>query len=127
MAFRNGSYAKVWKINTGKGNYTDVQLSTSKKNQQTDQYETDFSSYVRFIGDAHKNAGSLTEGCRIKIGDCSVTNSYSKEKNTTYTNYQVYTFELADGNNGSQGLNMKPKDTSFMDIPDNIEEELPFN
>lgn len=41
MGFRNNAYAKVWK-SEDKGNYSVVELSTSKKNKQTDQYETDF-------------------------------------------------------------------------------------
>ena len=81
MGFRKDGFATVWEVKTGKGNYSDVRISTSKKNKQTDQYETDFSGFVRFAGDAHKNASGLKEKDRIKLGDCDVTNSYNKEKN----------------------------------------------
>lgn len=125
MSFRQNGYATVWKIKKGTGNFTDVQISTSRKNPNTDTYETDFSGYVRFIGDAHKNAGNLGEKSRIKIGDCAVTNSYDKEKEVTYTNFQVFSFEMADGSAPQKAQN-KPVDDGFMNIPDGIDEELPF-
>lgn len=130
MAFRNGAYAVVWQVKKGNGNYTDVRLSTSKKNKQTDQYETDFSGFVRFIGTAHQNAGNLKEKDRIKIGDCEVTNSYDKEKNVIYTNFAVFSFEDANGNGGSASAAQKApakKKDDFMSVPDGIDEELPFN
>ena len=83
MGFRKDSYATVWEVKKGNGNYSDVRLSTSKKNKQTDEYVTDFSGFVRFVGTAHQNAGALKEKDRIKIGDCEVTNSYDKEKKVT--------------------------------------------
>lgn len=125
MGFRNGAYATIWEVKAGKGNYSDVRLSTSKKNKQTEQYETDFSGFVRFIGTAHQNAGSLKEKDRIRIGDCEVTNSYDKEKKVTYTNFAVFSFENANGNNANQS---KPTDTNFVNVDNAIEdEELPFN
>lgn len=124
MGFRNGAYATIWEVKAGKGNYSDVRLSISKKNKQTDQYETDFSGFVRFIGTAHQNAGSLKEKDRVKIGDCEVTNSYDKEKKVTYTNFAVFSFEDANGNSSTQ---TKPTDTSFVNVDNAIEdEELPF-
>lgn len=122
MGFRTGAYATVWEVKQGKGNYSDVRMSTSKKNKQTDQYETDFSGFVRFIGTAHQNASNLKERDRIKIGDCEVTNHYDKEKKITYTNYAVFSFENA--NNGGEQVSQKT--TEFLEIPDNAEEELPF-
>ena len=122
MGFRKDGFATVWQVKQGNGNYTDVRISTSKKNKQTDQYETDFSGFVRFAGDAHKNASGLKEKDRIKLGDCDVTNSYSKEKNVTYTNYVVFNFEMADGSTPK-----KNNDTGFQNIPADIDECLPFN
>ena len=130
MGLRNGAFATVWEVKKGNGNYSDVRISTSRKNKQTDQYETDFSGFVRFIGTAHQNASSLKEKDRIKIGDCEVTNSYDKEKKVTYTNFAVFSFEDASGNgapaNNNQKSQNKKKD-EFMDVPDSMEDELPFN
>ena len=128
MGFRKDSYATVWEVKKGNGNYSDVRLSTSRKNKQTDEYVTDFSGFVRFVGTAHQNAGSLKEKDRIKIGDCEVTNSYDKEKKVTYTNYAVFSFEMANGGqqNTAQQTQKQPIG-GFENIPDSIDEELPFN
>lgn len=119
-------FVKVWEVED-KGNYHIVSLSTSKKNKETDKYETDFSNkFVRFIGTAHKLAADLKKGDVIKLGSCEVTNKYDKEKNTTYTNYLVYSFEK-EGDNSNSNQSADKKDDSFMNIPDSIDEELPFN
>lgn len=125
MGFRKDAYATIWEVKKGNGNYSDVRLSTSRKNKQTDEYVTDFSGFVRFVGTAHQNAGSLKEKDRIKIGDCGVTNSYDKEKKVTYTNYAVFSFEMANG--GQQAPKQaQPSVAGFENIPDGIDEELPF-
>lgn len=101
MGFRTDSYAKVWKIEN-KGNYHNVQLSISKKDKSTDRYVQDFGGFVRFVGTAHKLAESLKEGDRIKIGSCDVSNTYNKEKNVTYYNFAVFSYESADGSLSSK-------------------------
>lgn len=125
MGFRTGAYATIWEVKKGNGNYTDIRLSISRKNKQTNQYETDFSGFVRLIGTAHQNANTLKEKDRIKIGDCEVTNHYDKEKNVTYTNFAIFNFEEAN-NNANASQNQANTD-NFMNIPNGIEEELPFN
>jgi hypothetical protein len=125
MGFRQDAYAKVWNVEN-KGNYSVVELSTSKKNRQTDQYETDFSNkFVRFIGSAHSQVQGLIKGSSIKIGSCEVTNRYVKDKNETYINYLVYSFD-----------SLKPKKSisniqSSLALEDTITTEdssdLPFN
>ena len=125
MGFRNNAYAKVWK-SEDKGNYSVVELSTSKKNKQTDQYETDFSSkFVRFIGKAHVD---ISDGVRIKLTEVEVTNSYNKETKQAYTNFLVYGFENADGQQNNPQIKNASSEISdqFMKIPDSILEELPF-
>ena len=125
MGFRTDAYAKIWAVEN-KGNYSVVELSTSKKNKTTNEYETDFSSkFTRFIGTAHTQVQGLTKGTSVKLGNIEVTNSYNKETKTAYTNFLVFSFEIPDGNNA------KPASTSksdgFMNIPDSVDEELPFN
>lgn len=90
----SGSFAKVWKVEPQE-RFTKVQLSVSKKNQNG-EYETDFSGFMRFIGEAHKKASTLKNGDRIKIGDFEVTTSYNAETKVTFTNYAVFTYEMAD-------------------------------
>ena len=121
MGFRTRAYATVWETKKGNGNYTDARISISKKDKRTDQYVTDFSGFVRLVGAAHQSAGNLKERDRIKIGDCEVTNSYNKEKNTTYTNYAIFNYEDASGNGSNQN---SANDFATMAPPD--EDDLPF-
>lgn len=122
MAFRNNSFATVWEVKPS-AHYTDVRLSTSRKNKQTGEYETDFSGFVRFIGDAHRMAAGLKQRDRIKLDEVACTNQYVKEKNTTYHNFQCFAFEPADS------LQSRPMDNDNpAAIPAGVtEEELPFN
>ena len=122
MGFRTGTYAKVWKTED-KGNYSVVELSTSKKNKQTGKYETDFNGkFVRFIGPAHTDIKKYGDGIKIKLGDVEVTNSYNKETKISYTNFLVFSFETEENTQTAPVGN-----DGFMNIPDGIDEELPFN
>jgi hypothetical protein len=74
---------------------TKLRISTSRKNKQTGEYEQDFSGFVMCLGTAAaQKAAKLTEGSRIKIGDCDVTTKYDKEKKVTYTNFSIFSFDL---------------------------------
>ena len=128
MGFKQDArFVKVWEIEN-KGNYHIVSLSTSKKNKDTGEYETDFSNkFVRFIGTAHTLAMDLKKGDAIKLGNCEVTNRYDKEKNTTYTNYLVYSFEKEGGvSNATGGQAAAPADDLGF-INHTGDEDLPFN
>ena len=102
MAFSNGSYGKIWSFED-KGKYGTVNLSTSKKNKDTDQYETDFQhKFVTVAGEAYnflKSNGVTKDGLRVKIVSCAVTNKYDPDKKVTYWNPVV--FALEDANGGS--------------------------
>lgn len=125
MGLRTGAYLTVWEVND-KGKYADCRCTCSKKNKQTGNYEQDWNGFIRFIGQAHDVAIALTgERPRIKVGEFEVTNNYSKEKNTTYTNYAMFTCENADGQ-PTQAPGESSSQPDFMSIPDSIEEELPF-
>ena len=128
MGFRQNSFAKVWRFED-KGNYAVVELSTSKKNKQTDQYETDFQSkFVRFIGQAHTDIIAMADGVKIKLGDVEVTNSYNKETKVAYTNFLVFSFEVAEyQDTQKQNGNVATGKESFMDIPQTELDSLPFN
>ena len=108
MGFRNNCYAAVFSVKRGNGNYYDVNLATSRKDKNTGEYNTDFRGFARFVGDAGNviarfdGQSSKSPVCRVKLDSVEVTNSYNREKNVTYTNYVVYSCEMADGNNGNQ-------------------------
>lgn len=133
MGFRIGAYATVWEIKDGSGNWTDVKLSISKKNRYTGEYETDFNSYIRFIGGAAEKADRLTPRTRIKIGECDVTNHYDKEKGVTYTNYAVFDFEYADETDNRNDSDIEKEDgrkydrSGFVSYSLDDDEGLPFN
>lgn len=122
--FGQGNYAKVWEVKKAEqGNYYLAQLSTSRKTQ--DGYEKDWSDgRVRLVGEAAKKAATLAGNERIRIGSCGVTNTYDKEKKVMYTNYVVFDFDLADG---QQTQTKAEPDNSFVKVPNGVDEELPFN
>ena len=119
--FSTGTYVKIWGT-TNKGNYTEVECSTSKKNNQTGRFETDFSSkYVRFIGNAHKK--NPQQGEKIKITNCGVQNVYEQNGQKQYMKnpiYLVFDFER-EGGNDAFSPNITPK---FEELT--LEEDLPF-
>lgn len=104
---------------------TKVRMSVSRKNKQSGEYEQDFSGFVLCIGTAAaKKASQLQEGSRIKIGDCDVTTKYDEQKKITYTNFKMFSFEDADGENSSPAEQAAPEPTvDDGEIDDN---RLPF-
>jgi hypothetical protein len=103
MAFFTGAYATVWTIED-KGKYTKVILSTSRKNKETGQYETDFNDYVNFVGEAHRLAQTLKPRDRIRLGDVNCSNWYNKEKNRKYYNFTAFTYEPVSSYNPETGV-----------------------
>lgn len=97
MGFRTGAYATVWEVRGISDTMTRCRVSISKKNRTTGQYEQDFGGYITFIGSAAANkALKLKEKDRIKLGDVDVDNKYVKEKDITYTNFKVFSFDGPD-------------------------------
>ena len=123
MGFRKGAYATVWEIRQGNGNYAQAKISISRKDRDTEEYRTEFSGWIRLIGDAYSAAGTLGERSRIRIGDCDVTNRYDREKGVMYTNYAVFNFEDA---NGSRPVFAGADENGFMNVSSNDMDELPF-
>lgn len=126
MGFKTGAYAKVWEVKKISDVNTQLRISTSRKKKDTGEYEQDFSGFVSCLGaDAARKAMSLKAGSdRIKLGNVEVTTRYNKEKKTTYTNFYVFTFELADGN-----IKSNVRDYSEPDAVEGDEDdtgELPF-
>lgn len=106
MGFRTGAYAKVWKVEPFSDTSVKMRISISRKNKQTGDYEQDFSGFVSAVGTAAaKKAACLKEGETIKLGDVDVTNKYDKAKDVTYTNYKIFSFEVADGNTAAPKAN----------------------
>lgn len=105
-----GGYARVWKV-TKKEKYSEVRLSTSKKDKNSGEFKPDFNhNFVRFVGKAHRDISELNvpeKGTNIQILDCETTNEYNKEKDITYTNYMVYDFTTAEQGGGNNNVSQK--------------------
>ena len=115
MGFTNGSFAKVWSIELPKDKkFANVNLSISRKRKDADGYETTFSGFVSFVGDAYKKIGKLKEKDRIKILATDVDSSYNKEKKESKYFFKVFDWEPA--NTSSTTQNTHPSDSDD-DIP----------
>lgn len=123
MGFRNGAYATCWGIEPGKGNFTKVRLSISKKNKETGAYEQDFSGFCTFIGTAHAQASTLKERDRIKLGDVDVSSHYDKANQKEYINFKVFSFEKADLESPAPAKQNKEVDSNPVESD---EENCPF-
>lgn len=95
MGFRNGAFATVWQREEGKGKFSLVNLTISRKNPEG-VYETEFSARCMFIGSARAKAERLKERDRICLTSVEVTNKYDKENKRELVNYKVFDFEPAD-------------------------------
>lgn len=125
MGFRQGAYCSIWSVEPGKGNFTKVRLSVSRKNKDG-QYEQDFTGFCTFISQAHAKAARLKERDRIKLGEVDVSNSYDKERKKEYTNFKVFDFEMADTAGGSAKPNGTGQSAFNPTEGENDEEESPF-
>jgi hypothetical protein len=97
MGFRTGSYATVWGVESKSNTFAKVRISISHKDKQSGEYVTDFSGFAGFCGTSTAaKALTLKEKDRIKLGDVDVKSVFNKEKNVTYYNFYVYSFEDAE-------------------------------
>lgn len=128
MGFRTGAYCMVWGVDPKTDTFTKVQLSVSKKNKATGEYETEFSGFVSFVGTAAaKKAAALKPKDRIKLGDVDVTNIYDHESKREYVNYKCFNFET-DGGLSSAAPEKRYDDPqpANVDTGDFSDERLPF-
>ena len=98
MGLKVGCIATIWQVEP-KVKYINLMFSKSKKNKDTNAYETDFSGFANFVGQANAEAAKLKEKDRVKVEEFEVTTKYDAEKKVTYTNYSV--FKISDPNAGS--------------------------
>lgn len=123
-----GFWAKVWKCEN-RGNYHELQISVSKKDKNTGEYTRDYAGFVRCIGYAHNKANDIVPGDSIRITNFDVSNSYSKEKNITYTKVAVFDIEeirKADGTVATEQPTIAEAQMAWDDISNLPEEDLPF-
>lgn len=111
--FSAGSYAKIWEIKAINEKYSDIRISTSKKDKNTGEYSQDFGGFVRMVGQAHSQMQYLNEGDRFKIVRCGVENSYNKEKKTTFNNFIIFEIE-SDEALASSGASAADEENPFL-------------
>ena len=124
MGFRNGAFCTVWSVERVSDTFTKGRISVSRKDKNSGEYVQDFGGYVSFIGTAcAAKALKLREKDRIKLGDVDVSNRYDKAKNTTYTNFNIFSFQMADEaeNASSDGSAQRTVDEGEWD-----DDRLPF-
>lgn len=128
MGFKQNAWATIWSAEPGKGNFTNVRLSISRKNRETDQYEDEFSGFCMFIGEARAKAERLKERDRIKLGDVDVTRRYDKEKQKEYYTFKVFSFQTeSEANAGSPTRTAsEPVSSNPVDFTPVETDQLPF-
>jgi len=104
MGFRNNAIATIWKVkeSNGENRFRDVQISTSRKNRKTGEYESDFSGFVRFVGNAMTGVEALKEKDRIVLKNVDVSRKYDKEKKKEFVHFIVFDWEPYSNKTNSQ-------------------------
>ena len=116
MGFRKGAYATVWSVQEISGVNTKHRISISRKDKQTGEYTDDFSGFVNVYGTAAASkAALLKERDRIQLGDVDVRTKYVKEKNVTYYNFNIYSFEKEESRNSP------PRDDAATMVSNNVD------
>lgn len=146
-----GGFAKVWAVDN-KEKYSVGYVTIGRKNKESGAYETEFQDgFVRFVGRAHElvNKANLptleenkakrggSDGLSIKITNCDTSNFYKGENGkVSYSpHYTIFDFETPDAqnttttkaNNASSTKDYSGGEDGFMDVPDGVDEALPFN
>lgn len=127
-----GGYARIWEVED-KGKYSIVRLSTSKKKDGEDVQDFQ-SKYVRLIGHAHEIMKSVTipdkKGVGVQLLNAETTIDVVKGndgKSNFYTNYVVYDLSVDGGNASAKTTKATAKkENPATNIPDGVDEELPF-
>ena len=97
MGFRKDSYCTVWEIDPKSDTLVRARISINRKSRETGEYEQDFGGFVAFLGTAcAQKAARLKPKDRIRLGDVDVTNHYDSARQKEYTNFNIYSFEMAD-------------------------------
>ena len=123
MGFRQGAFARVWSVEQKSERWTKIRVSISRKNADTGEHEDEFSGFIDCIGTACAGkAAKLKERDRIRLGNVDVTNKYVKEKNMTYTNFKMTSFDMAD----EAGEQKKEKPAAEYEGENDPSSDLPF-
>jgi len=103
-------------------------LAVDRRYKKDGQQSADFISCVAFGKTAEFLSKYFQKGNKLALNGRIQTGSYDKNGEKVYTTDIIAdSVEFCEGkNSGGSSGNAKPDDT-FMDIPDGVEEGLPFN
>lgn len=152
MGFRNGAYAKVWRITDLKdgavvnirgkdyqmrpANYASGRITVSKKDKKTGEYRTEFSNdFVKFVGSAREKAMLLGEipekkGVTIVIKDCDVQTYMKQPKDGTgkdgyvATSFTIFDFDVPDDSGSANSTLKASAKTAKAEVV--TDDDLPF-
>lgn len=100
MGFQNGAYAKVWEVKQISDTLTSLRISISVKDKQSGEYVQRFGGFVSCLGTScAAKARNLKQGDRIHLERVDVENRYDKDSGKTYTNFNIWAFEI-EGDGG---------------------------
>ena len=109
-------------------------LAVDRRFKKDNEPSADFINCVAFGKAAEFTEKYLTKGTKIAVTGRIQTGSYTnKDGQTVYTTdivVEEQEFAESKGSGSSEGQTAKPaasNNTNFMDIPDTMESELPFN
>ncbi len=132
MGFRSGAFVKIWEITPISDTMTKLNVSISKKNKQSGEYEKDFSGFPVCIGTAAAGkASKLQKGDTIILGDVDVTTRTRPDGKGVYTDFKIFSFELADndkrGGSGAANTPAKAKKPAHVEEnPVEDDSDLPY-
>ena len=117
------AYAKVWKIYP-KEKVVDLQVSIT--NKMGSEYKKTFSGFIKCTDKALEKAqNELKEGDKIQI-TCEPFVTTSFYNNTNYTNFWITDFKIIEDNKSEENSNVQTDGNGFANIPEGIEENIPF-
>ena len=107
-------------------------LAVNRRKKSDDSQEADFINCIAFKGTAEFIEKYLRKGSKIAVcGRIQTGNYTNKDNQKVYTTEViVQEIEFAESKKEDSDNNGRPEPTDgsgFMNIPDGIEEELPFN
>lgn len=119
------AYAKVWKIYPRE---KVIDLQVSIQNKMGDSYKKTFSGFIKCTDKAFEKAqNDLNPGDTIQI-TCEPFVTTSFYNNTNYTNFWITDFKIVRSENKTDNADSTTNsdENGFMNIPDGIEENIPF-
>ena len=124
LNIRENQRVRIFKVED-MGNYSQVKMSSWRKDKRDDTYKYSNWSFVRFVGRAHEKAGDLKEGDKIELKGAGISLEEYKDSDGNRAwpkNPQlvVFNFEWMDAENSGGGFGPPQVEEESSD------DEMPF-